>query len=199
MGNLYGYARCSTSETRQDIGRQKRELRSLGVKDDKCIFWEYASGAKTERPEFLKLLEIIQEGDVLVATEVSRLTRSTSDLCEILKFVQRKHICLVIGNFKVDCRNELLDPMTKGMLMMWGVYAELERDLISQRVRSGMINARAKGVCIGRPKTDISRLPAKFIQYVQFYKHGQITVTDLAKLVGCSRTTIYAYLKVLEQ
>ena len=195
---IYGYARCSTTESRQDIGRQKRELKKLGVEDDRCIYWEYASGIKADRPELLKLLEIVKSGDTVVATEVSRLSRSTSDLCDLLKVVQSKHLCLVIGSLQVDCRGDMIDPATKGMILMWSVFAELERDIISQRVRSGMENARAKGKRIGRPPIDISRLPPKIFQYMLLYREGKITVTGFAKLVGCSRTSIYAYLKVLE-
>ena len=51
METIYGYARCSTDETRQDIDRQKRELKKLGVTDDKNIYWEYESGNKTDRAE----------------------------------------------------------------------------------------------------------------------------------------------------
>ena len=53
---IYGYARCSTNEERQDINRQKRELHTLGVTDEKCIYWEYESGMKDDRTEFNKLL-----------------------------------------------------------------------------------------------------------------------------------------------
>ena len=71
----YGYARCSTDETSQDIDRQRRELRKLGVEADTEIYWEYESGTKTERPELQKLLAVLQTGDTIVTTEVSRLTR----------------------------------------------------------------------------------------------------------------------------
>ena len=71
----YGYARCSTDETRQDIDRQRRELRKLGVEADTEIYWEHESGTKTERPELQKLLAVLQTGDTIVTTEVSRLTR----------------------------------------------------------------------------------------------------------------------------
>ncbi len=71
----YGYARCSTDETRQDIDHQRRELRKLGVEADTEIYWEYESGTKTERPELQKLLAVLQTGDTIVTTEVSRLTR----------------------------------------------------------------------------------------------------------------------------
>ena len=101
---IYGYARCSTNEERQDINRQKRELHTLGVTDEKSIYWEYESGMKDDRTEFNKLLDIVTEGDTVATTEVSRLTRSTKHLCEILQLVQDKKLILNIGgSFVVDC------------------------------------------------------------------------------------------------
>ena len=196
MSIIYGYARCSTDETRQDIDRQKRELFSMGVENEKHIYWEYESGAKTDRAELLKLMDVIGEGDTIAATEVSRLTRSTKQLCEILQIVQDKKIRLLIGSFSVDCRAAEVDPMTKGMLMMWGVFSEMERDIISQRVRSGMKNAAAKGKQIGRPRTSVDTIPDKFWKYRKMYSDGNITISEFARLLGCSRTTIYKYLDI---
>ena len=70
---ILGYARCSLNETRQDISRQKRELHTLGVKEDKHIYWEYESGVKDDRAELQKLLDTVKEGDTIITTEVSRL------------------------------------------------------------------------------------------------------------------------------
>ena len=72
----YGYARCSTNELKQDIDRQKRELIKQGVSEEN-IYFEYESGTKIDRVEFNRLLEAIDEGDTIIATEVSRITRST--------------------------------------------------------------------------------------------------------------------------
>lgn len=197
MAKIYGYARCSTNESKQDINRQKRELKKLGVKEDKNIYWEYESGTKAERTEFQKLLDTVKAGDTIATTEVSRLTRSTKHLCDIMQYVQDKKIKLIIGSFIVDCRSEEIDPMTKGMLMMWGVFSEMERDIISQRVKSGMENARAKGKKIGRPKVDASSLPEKFLKFYPMYQNGSMNITDLANLMSCSRTTIYKYIGLM--
>ena len=198
MSKIYGYARCSTDESRQDIDRQKRELKKLGVSEDKCIFWEYESGTRVDRAELQKLLDAVQSGDTIATTEVSRLTRSTKQLCEILQMVQSKRLCLIIGSFIIDCRKTEIDPMTKGMLMMWGVFAEMERDMISQRVRSGMENARAKGRKIGRPKTSLESIPTKFLQYYPMFKEGKLSITDFARVTRLSRTTVYKYIDILD-
>lgn len=196
---IYGYARCSTNEERQDINRQKRELYTLGVTDEKYIYWEYESGMKDDRTEFNKLLDIVSEGDTIATTEVSRLTRSTKHLCEILQTVKDKKLTLNIGgSFVVDCSKGELDPMTEGMIKMWGVFAEMERNIISQRVKSGMKNARAKGKQIGRPPITMDRLPDKFWKYYQKYQAGEINVAEFARLLKCSRVTIYKYLSMVE-
>lgn len=194
----YGYARCSTNENRQDINRQKRELKALGGVVEKDIYWEYESGTKVDRIELNKLLERVVEGDTIVATEVSRITRSTKQLCEIIEVVKKKHLKLVIGGFIVDCSKGELDAMTDGMLKMMGVFAEMERNMISERVKSGMANAVAKGKIIGRPNTTVDNLPSIFIKYYPKYKNREINKGELARLCSMSRQTIYKYLQVYE-
>lgn len=195
---VYGYARCSTDEHRQDIDRQKRELVKLGVKEE-MIFWEYESGTKRDRVELNRLLSILQPGDTVVTTEVSRLARSTQMLCDIIDHIQDKQVRLMIGSLDLDCRpGETTNAMTKGMLQMFGVFAEMERNIISERVKSGLENAKAKGKQLGRPELTRDDIPSKFDRYYADYVNGKYTVTELSKLMGKSRTTIYKYIKLIE-
>ena len=190
----YGYCRCSTNENKQDIDRQKRELKQLGIKESN-IFFEYESGSKIDRVQLDRLLNTVKDGDAIYATEVSRLTRSTKQLCEIIELSKEKHLKLVIGNFVVDCTKDL-DPMTQGMIMMWGVFSEMEKAIISQRVKSGMANAAAKGRAIGRPITKIEALPNTFLKHYSKYRDKQINITEFSRLCGLSRQTIYKYLSI---
>ena len=195
---IYGYARCSTDETKQDINRQIRELQGFGAKQGN-IYLEYESGTKADRIELNKLLDIVKQGDTIVTTEVSRLTRSTKQLCSIIELVQGKCIKLVIGNSMViDCSTGVLDPMTKAFLQMSGVFAELERNMISARVKSGMANAKAKGKKIGRKETTKEDIPNIFYKHYTMYKAKQINISELARLCGMSRTTVYKYIKLIE-
>lgn len=195
----YGYARCSTNESKQDINRQKRELKNMGIKEDN-IFFEYESGTKDDRKELNRLMQIIMPGDSIISLEVSRLTRSTQKLCEIIKEVQEKQIKLVIaGSITIDCSpGKELDAISKGMMLMWGVFAELERDIITARIRSGMSNAKIKGVKLGRPQTTIEALPYSFLRYYPMFQNGSINLSELSRLSGISRPTIYKYLKIVE-
>lgn len=195
----YGYARCSTNESKQDINRQKRELKNMGIKEDN-IFFEYESGTKDDRKELNHLMQIVKAGDSITSLEVSRLTRSTQKLCEIIKEVQEKQIKLVIaGSITIDCSpGKELDAISKGMMLMWGVFAELERDIITARIKSGMLNARVKGVKLGRPQTTIETLPYNFLKYYPMFQNGSINLSELSRLSGISRPTLYKYLKLLE-
>lgn len=195
---IYGYCRCSTNETKQDINRQVRELKELGA-TDKTIYKEYIKGTANVKVELNKLLAVIKEGDTIVATEVSRITRSTKQLCEIIELAKNKKIKLIFGTFIVDCTKEL-DPMTEGMLKMMGVFAELERNMISERVKSGMANAKAKGKQVGRPQLELNTITSndKFMNAYKLYKNKHIKKVDIQRLTGMSRVTIDKYIKVLE-
>ena len=193
---IYGYARCSTNEKMQDINRQVRELKRQGASDE-TIYLEYESGAKTDRAELNKLLSAVNSGDTVAATEVSRITRSTKQLCEIIEFAKGKHLKLILGNFVVDC-SKALDPMTEGMLKMMGVFSEIERNITSQRVKSGMENAKAKGKQIGRPTVTADDIPSVFYKHYPKYRQGQLSKKDLSRLCELSYPTVYKYLKLIE-
>ena len=193
---IYGYARCSTNEKLQDINRQVRELKQQGA-TDKTIYLEYESGTKEDRAALSKLLDIVCPGDTIIATEVSRITRSTKQLCEIIEFAKARNIKLIMGTFVVDCSREL-DPMTEGMLKMMGVFSEMERNIISQRVKSGMDNAKAKGKTIGRPAATANSIPGIFYKHYPKYRQGEINKKEFSRLCDLSYPTIYKYLKIIE-
>lgn len=195
---VYGYARCSTNEDKQDINRQIRELKDLGA-TDKTIYLEYASGTKVDRIEFNKLLDTVNPGDTIVTTEVSRLSRSTQHLCEIINIIKNKQLKLIIGTtMTIDCTKGELDPMTNAFLQMSGVFAELERNIISQRVKSGLENARAKGRIGGRPKVSADKLPKSFYKYYEQWKNKDIKKVEFARLLNVSRPTLDLYINTYE-
>lgn len=141
-------------------------------------------------------MDKIEDGDTIATTEVSRISRSTKQLCEIIEMAQKRRIKLIIGSMEIDCSKD--DPMSRGMLLMWGVFSELEASIISQRVKSGMANARDKGAVIGRPKTTLEELPSGFLRHYPKYKAGDLTLTELARLCDISRQTVYKYKAIYE-
>lgn len=196
---IYGYARCSTNDKKQDVEGQIRELKSKGAVDD-TIYKEYESGTKADRTELNKLLNVVKKNDTIVTTEVSRLARSTKQFVEILDFVQSNNIRLEIGSLILDCREgKNTDMMTLAMLQIVSVFAELERNMISQRVKRGMDNARAKGKEIGRPTTTLDDIPQAFKKNYKLYKDKKINKSELARICNISRTTLYKYIKIIEE
>ena len=192
----YGYARCSTNESKQDIDRQVRELKAAGAEQ---IFLEYEHGDSAVKQELSSLLEQASEGDTIYTLEVSRLARSTKQLCEIIETVREKKLRLVIvGSITVDCSNGQIDPMTNAFIQMSGVFAELELRIIRERVRSGVQNAKAKGVKLGRPQTTAEQIPQIFFRHYPSYKSGSLNLSEFARVCGLSRTTVYKYVGLLE-
>ena len=197
---LYGYARCSTSEKLglQDITRQHRELEQMGVKKEN-IFSEYESGIKTERIQLNKLLQVVSSGDTIISLEVSRITRSVKQLLEMLEFSKEKGIKLVLGTFVVDFTSTIPDPMTIATIQIMGIFSELERNMISERVKSGMENARSKGKQIGRKIVTTDDIPEKFKKYYKLYKENQITKVMLSDFCKVSYPTCLKYCSMLEK
>ena len=192
----YGYARCSTNETKQDINRQVRELKAAGAEH---IFLEYEHGDSKVKSQQAAMFAQAQAGDTIITLEVPRLARSTQQLCEIIDRVREGRLCLVIvGSITLDCRNGQADPMSEAFLQMAGVFSQLELAMIRARVRSGMENARAKGRQIGRPQVSKEDIPATFLRHYPAYKSKQLNVSELARVCDISRTTVYKYIGLLE-
>ena len=196
----YGYARCSCSQKSglQDLSRQYRELIEMGV-EKKNIFSEYESGTKVDRPQFIKLKETVKEKDTIICTEASRITRSIKQLLDFLEFAKQKQVKLILGTFVVDFAKSSPDSMTLATVQLMGVFSELERNIISERVKSGMENARAKGKQIGRKIVTVNDIPEKFKKYYKLYVDKQITKEILAELSGISYPTCLKYCKMLKE
>ena len=196
MAKIYGFARCSLAEERgQDINRQVRELKSAGAEE---IVLEREHGDAKVKKNLDMLLQTAEAGDTIITTEVSRLSRSTQQLCEIISIIKEKRMRLVIlGSITVDCRDGQIDPMSQAFIQISAVFAELELSILRARVRSGMANAAAKGKHIGRLQTTKEDIPAIFYKHYPAYVAGKLNVSELARVCGLSRPTVYKYLKMV--
>ena len=191
-----GYSRCSTNEGKQDINRQVRELKAAGAE---MIYMEYEHGDAKVKSQQQTMFAEAEAGDTIIVLEVSRLARSTQQLCEIIEVIREKHLRLVIvGSITLDCRNGHADPMSEAFLQMAGVFSQLELAMIRSRVRSGMALGRAKGKQIGRPQITVDNLPSGFLRHYPAYKSGHLNISELARVCDLSRTTIYKYIDLLE-
>ncbi len=150
------YARVSTDA--QTTENQLLQLRAVAERHGWTIVVEFVdhgvSGAKSrhERPQFDALLRGVarREFDMIAAWSVDRLGRSLQDLLSFLLELQSKRVDLYLHQQALDTST----PMGKAMFQLCGVFAELERSMIQERVRAGLERARAKGKTLGRPRTD---------------------------------------------
>lgn len=196
MAVTYGYARCSLTEDKggQDIKRQTNELKAAGAE---IIIEEREHGDK-EKEKLTELLNHMEPQSSLVVCEVSRLARSTKMLCEIIDIIKAKKLRLIIlGSVTIDCRSGQIDPMSQAFLQMAGIFSELELSMIRARVRSGMQNAKSKGKQIGRKPTTKEDIPQVFMKHYPALVNGNINITEMARLCGLSRPTIYKYMRMI--
>ena len=150
---VVGYARVSTME--QDLKNQRYEILNYASKNDLQITsWVEAkvSSRKTTKERLIDtLLANLKDGDTLIVAELSRLGRSVGQIAIIANTLIEsgvKLICIKEG-MKLDGSPDI---QTKVMLTMFSLFAEIERDLISKRTKSGLAKARAEGRLLGRPK-----------------------------------------------
>lgn len=179
---LIGYARVSTID--QDTSLQLDALKAAGCER---VFEEKASGAKEDRPELIRALDVARPGDVLVVWKLDRLARSLKQLVLVLDDLSARGIgfrCLAPAIDTTTPEGRLLYSIT-------GAFAEFEREIIRQRTRAGLKAALARGRKGGRPKAlsaeDLAKAKAML-------RDGTISVAAVAKTFGVSRPTLYKHI-----
>lgn len=197
INRVYGYCRCSTNESKQDVEYQIKELVEKGIKKED-IYFEYQSGAREDRPVLSRILQDMVKGDSLYVTDITRLSRSTKQLCSIIDFINTNKMRLVIGSLDVDCRSDNIEPMVEGMLKMMAVFAELDRKMKAYQINLGLKNAVKSGKTLGRPKTTKEDIPDLFYKYYPMYKNNQINKKEFSRLSKLSYPSIYKYIDIVE-
>ncbi|WP_108610830.1 recombinase family protein [Aminobacter sp. MSH1] len=182
-GLLLGYERVSTDD--QNLDLQRDALMAAGCSE---IYSEKQSRAlkSTERPELRNLLRAIRPGDTLVVWKLDRLGGNLVDLITLSDDLSDRGI-----HFRSITENIDTSTATGRMFFQFvSMLAEFERNRLIERTRAGLAAARARGRKGGRPKA----LTAKQIREAKaLLKDPEITVADVCKQMGVSRTTLYKY------
>jgi DNA invertase Pin-like site-specific DNA recombinase len=176
---LLGYARVSKSDD-QETAPQIRALKEAGCKK---VFEESASGGRWDRPELHRLLDQLRSGDTLVVWKLDRLSRSLKDLLIILERIDT-------AGARFRSLTEAIDtsgPAGRMLMQMLGSFAEFEREMIRERTRAGLREARAKGRVPGR-KPKITAEQQKEI--VDAVSSGRKTSAEIARLFKIHRATV---------
>lgn len=179
---LIGYARVSTVD--QNLDRQIDQLTEKGV-DKRNIYQEKVTGTKKDRPALNKMLDELQEGDVVLITDLTRISRSTPDLLAIFDKIKEKGAAIKsIKETWLDTSSE--NPYNHFLLTVMAGLSQLERDLISTRTKEGLQSARIRGRIGGRPKIRNEKADLVLMMLNNGYK-----VKDIVAQTGLSRTSIY--------
>lgn len=175
---LLGYARVSKSQS-QDTAAQMRALKDAGCAK---LFEEAASGGRWERPALHRMLDHLRPGDTLVVWKLDRLSRSLKDLLAILERVEA-------AGAKFRSLTESIDtagPAGRMLTQMLGAFAEFEREMIRERTRAGLREARAQGRVPGR-KPKITAAQKREI--VEAVSSGRKSAAEMARLLKIHRAT----------
>jgi len=174
-----GYARVSTHE--QTLAMQVDALNS--ARCDKILMDKGISAVAKKRPAFETALKSLTSGDTLVLWKMDRAFRSLRHALEILERFEREHIDFLVLTEGIDTTT----PMGRCFYQIQNAFAELERNLISERTKAGMEAARKRGVHLGRPRT---LTPKQVIQARKMLAQG-LHKDIIARKFGVSVRTIY--------
>lgn len=181
-----GYARVSTIE--QNLDRQIVALQEAGCEK---IYQEKISGTKKDRQELNRLLAELQEGDTVIVKELTRVSRSTLDMLDLVQQITDK------GCYIKSLNESWLDtgsPTGELMLTLMAGIAQFERRLLLQRCNEGRAVAVSKGVKMGRPRTG-----GKQLEYaLQLYKDKAMSIRKICEVCGVSKATLCRRIKELE-
>lgn len=186
MGKRIGYARVSTDDQNLDLQRD-----ALARAKCATIYEETASGKSAGRPELEHCLKALRSGDVLVVWRLDRLGRSLPDLVTIVSELEQQGI----GFESLTEKIETGSAAGKLVFHVFAALAEFERNVIRERTRAGLTAARARGRVGGRKRS----LDDKKIREIRaLLSDPAIAVSDVAKLYGVSRTTLYKWVGTVQ-
>jgi putative DNA-invertase from lambdoid prophage Rac len=184
MSRTFAYVRVSTVD--QTVQNQIQEIEAAGFKVDKHrIITETVSGSSAieQRPQFMKLLDRMEHGDMLVVTKLDRLGRNTIDAMSTVNGLASRGIrvhCLALGGV------DLTSPAGCMVMSVIAAVAQFERDLLVERTQAGLVRAKLEGKTLGRPVLLNATQRAKIRTQLA---NGQ-SIASLSREHGVSRQTI---------
>jgi DNA invertase Pin-like site-specific DNA recombinase len=185
---IIGYARVSTQD--QNLDLQTDELTKLGCHK---IYQEKVSSGK-ERPQLIKMIENLREGDSVMVWKLDRLARSLKELISLVEIFRIKKV-----NF-TSIKDSIDTSTVQGRLLLniFGSLAEFERDTIRERTKAGLSAAKARGRMGGKKKGLSPEAKKKAETAVMLYKQNKSAI-EIAGIIGVGRATVYRYLEEMGQ
>ena len=194
MGNIYGYARVSSTDQNED--RQLDAMQEVGV-PEKNIYLDKQSGKDFERPQYKKLVKKLQPGDLLYILSIDRLGRNYEEIQKHWRILTKESgvdIC-VIDMPLLDTRNgkDLMGTFIADLvLQILSFVAQNERENIKKRQAEGIAAAKARGVPFGRPTV---AAPDDFAKIIKAWEKKQLSIAEVLKQCNMSESTFYRRLR----
>ena len=182
-----GYARCSTLDQNLDW-----QIDALTKEGCDRIFQEKFTGTRKDRPELLRMMDMLREGDTVIICELTRLSRSVKDLFDLVEQVEKAG-----ANIK-SLKEPWLDTTTPQGRLFFTIFSgvsQFERELIRERTMEGLASARARGRMGGRPGKDKKIVE----QALTLYYSKAYSVDEISKTTGISRATLYKYVNLRKE
>ncbi len=186
MSKTIAYVRVSTDK--QDLDHQKLEIlefaRKKDIKVDEFIEVKMSTRRCTKQRRIDELMEALKDDlDTLIVTELSRLGRSTTEVVTLVNTLTERNIRLIVIKQGLDFSKS--DMNSKLCVHMFSLVGEIERDLISSRIRESLASKKSKGQILGKPKGTLQK--SKFDQHIEKIKellgYG-LPVTKIATVLG---------------
>lgn len=175
---IIGYARVSTQD--QNLQMQLDELQKFGCFE---IFEEKETGSKKDRPKLNEMISSLREGDRVIVYKLDRISRSTKHLIELADLFEEKGVEFISIKDNIDTST----ATGRFFFRMMASIAELERDIISERTKSGLASARARGRKGGRPKASSKGVETA----LKMYHSKEFSISEIVKSTGISQATLY--------
>jgi len=196
MAKTIGYLRVSTEQ--QNLENQKLAILEYGQKNKlkiaSFIGVEVSSRKDTKKRKIDEVFDTLKSNDTLIVSKLSRLGRSVGEIARIVDEI-------INAKFKLICIKENIiingkrDLQSKVMITMFSLFAEIERDLISERTKEGLAAARAKGKLLGRPKGKGKSKLDKYKNEIEMMLQKGMPKTVIARTYGVSRPNLYNFIR----
>ncbi|TKB46779.1 recombinase family protein [Ferrimonas sediminicola] len=188
MGRIFAYCRVSTAEQTAENQSQQLLKQIPGLKRSRIVSETISGGTNAlQRPEFLRLLERLEDGDELVVLKVDRLGRDVSDVLSTIKHLQSKGVAVRSLDLPIS---NLSGPEGKLILTLMSAFAEFEKARLIERTQDGLTRAKLSGKRLGRPIATNTRLS------VQKAKGRGLSQSQVMAELALSRSTVKRYWKI---
>lgn len=191
---LIGYARVSTKD--QNINSQLELLKQAGCEK---IYQDHASGVNDKRPGLNEMLSILRKDDIVIIYKSDRIFRSLQNMVNLVEIFNKKG---VLFKSLTEPEFDITNANGKLFLQIFAAVAEFERNLISERTKTGLESAKRRNKTLGRPKGIKSGTKIKYETALHFYQTKNLPIDQACKNAGISKTTFYrvdAFYKTIDQ